>query len=83
LKLEAIFKPKRTVPAEVKYVDMAISKGKGLSGELLNYLSKVDALIPFTRNSAPVLSIYHFHLALRHLPATHEIVSLSITLYVQ
>lgn len=49
LKLEAIFNPKRTIPAEVKYVDMAIPKGKGLSGELLGYLSKVDALIHVVR----------------------------------
>ncbi len=51
--LVAIFKPKRVVPAEVKYVDVAIPKGKGrgegLSGELLAYLSKVDALIHVVR----------------------------------
>src|SRR4030043_1995858 len=47
--LEAIFKPKRTIPAEVKYVDAAIPKGKGLSGELLAYLSQVDALIHVVR----------------------------------
>lgn len=49
LKLEAIFKPKRTIHAEVKYVDIAIPKGKGLSGELLAYLSKVDALVHVVR----------------------------------
>ncbi|HJX69751.1 MAG TPA: redox-regulated ATPase YchF [Dehalococcoidia bacterium] len=47
--LEAIFKPKRTIPAEVKYVNAAIPKGKGLSGELLAYLSQVDALIHVVR----------------------------------
>jgi GTP-binding protein YchF len=49
--LEAILKPKRTVPAEVRYVDVAIpkGKGKGLSGELLAYLSKADALIHVVR----------------------------------
>ncbi|MFC1924796.1 redox-regulated ATPase YchF [Chloroflexota bacterium] len=49
LRLEAIFKPKRTVPVEVKYIDIAIPKGKGLSGELLAYLSKADALIHVVR----------------------------------
>jgi GTP-binding protein YchF len=49
--LEAILKPKRTVPAEVRYVDVAIpkGKGKGLSSELLAYLSKADALIHVVR----------------------------------
>jgi len=49
--LQAILKPKRTVPAEVRYIDVAIpkGKGKGLSGELLDYLSKVDALIHVVR----------------------------------
>ncbi len=49
--LEAILQPKRTVPAEVKYIDVAIPKGsgKGLSGELLAYLSKVDAFIQVVR----------------------------------
>jgi GTP-binding protein YchF len=49
LKLEAIFKPKKTVPAEVKYVDVAIPKGRELSGELLAYLGKTDALIYVVR----------------------------------
>jgi len=49
--LQAIFKPKRTIPAEVEYVDVAIpkGKGKGLSSELLAYLSKADALIHVVR----------------------------------
>jgi len=50
LKLEAIFKSKRVVPAEVKYVDVAIPKGKGMSGELLSHLSKTDALIHVVRD---------------------------------
>ena len=49
--LEAMLQPKRTVPAEVKYIDVAIPKGsgKGLSGELLSYLSNVDAFIQVVR----------------------------------
>jgi len=51
--LEAMLKPKRTIPAEVKYIDMAIpkglGKGEGLGGRLLTYLGKVDALIHVVR----------------------------------
>ena len=47
--LETIFKPKRTVPAEVRYVDVAIPKDKGLGGELLAYLGQTDALIHVVR----------------------------------
>ncbi len=49
--LQTIFKPKRTVPAEVKYLDVAVarSKGTGLGGELLAYLSQVDAFIHVVR----------------------------------
>ncbi|MFC1967819.1 redox-regulated ATPase YchF [Chloroflexota bacterium] len=52
--LEAKFKPKRTIPAEVKYIDVAGAakgwgRGEGLGGELLVYLSKVDALIHVVR----------------------------------
>lgn len=49
--LKAIFDPKRTVPAEVQYVDVAIAKGKGkeLGGELLVYLSKADGFIHVVR----------------------------------
>ena len=49
--LEAIFHPKRTISAEVKYVDVAIPKGKGreLGGELLVYLSRVDAFVHVVR----------------------------------
>lgn len=47
--LSKILKPKRTVPAEVTYVDIAaplkgFGKGEGPGGQLLAYLSKVDAL---------------------------------------
>jgi len=50
LGLEALLKPKRTVYAEVKYVDIPIpwSRG-GFSGQLLTYLSEVDALIHVVR----------------------------------
>ena len=49
--LQAIFDPKRTIPAEVKYVDVAVSKskGKGPGGELLAYLGRVDAFIHVVR----------------------------------
>ena len=52
--LTDILKPKRTTPAEVRYVDVAgtakgLSKGKGLEGELLAFMSKVDALILVVR----------------------------------
>jgi hypothetical protein len=52
-KLVAIFNPKKTIPAEIKYIDIAVprqpTKGEGLSGELLNYLGKVDALLEIVR----------------------------------
>ena len=52
--LTDILKPKRTTPAEVRYVDVAgaakgLSKGKGLEGELLAFMSKVDTLILVVR----------------------------------
>jgi len=49
--LKAIFDPKRTVPAEVQYVDIAIARGKGkeLGGELLVYLSRADGFIHVVR----------------------------------
>ena len=49
--LQAVLNPKRVVPAEVKYVDVAISKGKGggLSGEFRTHLSKADAFIHVVR----------------------------------
>jgi hypothetical protein len=53
-KLTAMFNPKRTVPAEVTYIDVGASlkepeKEKGIGGEFLNYISRVDALIHVVR----------------------------------
>lgn len=53
-KLTAMFNPRRTVPAEIKYVDVAafphgFSKGEGIGGQLLTYLSKADALLHVVR----------------------------------
>jgi GTP-binding protein YchF len=52
--LEKIFQPKKIMPAEVKYVDIAgiardFGKGEGISGNLLNYLSNADALLHVVR----------------------------------
>ncbi len=52
--LTNILKPKRTVPAEVTYIDIAapakgFGKGEGPGGQLLAYLSKVDALAHVAR----------------------------------
>jgi len=51
--LEGIFQPKKTVPAEVSYVDIAGSiKGfgkEGVRGEFLNYLTTSDALLQVVR----------------------------------
>jgi GTP-binding protein YchF len=49
--LTAIFKPKRTINAEVNYVDVAIKKAKGreIGGELLVHLGKADAFIHVVR----------------------------------
>ena len=51
--LEVIFKPKKTVPAEVSYTDIAGSiKGfgkEGAGGEFLNYLTTADALLQVVR----------------------------------
>jgi GTP-binding protein YchF len=51
--LEGIFQPKKTVPAEVSYIDIAGSmKGfgkEGAAGELLNYLTTADALLQVVR----------------------------------
>lgn len=57
--LQSLLKPKRLVPAEVKYVDVAISSDKkeGLSGPARSHLTKTDALIlvarAFTDESVP------------------------------
>jgi len=56
-RLEALanmFKPKRTVPADVRYVDVGappkgFGKGEGLGGQYLAHLSQVDALIHVVR----------------------------------
>jgi ribosome-binding ATPase len=51
--LEGIFQPKKTVPAEVSYIDIAGSiKGfgkEGAGGEFLNYLTTADALLQVVR----------------------------------
>ena len=51
--LEGIFQPKKTVPAEVSYIDIAGSLksfGKeGPGGEFLNYLTTADALLQVVR----------------------------------
>jgi len=51
--LEGMFQPKKTVPTEVSYIDIAGSiKGfgkEGAGGELLNYLTTADALLQVVR----------------------------------
>jgi GTP-binding protein YchF len=51
--LQNIFQPKKTIPAEVTYVDIAASiKGsgrEGMAGEFLNYLTTADALLQVVR----------------------------------
>jgi len=53
--LESIFQPKKTVPAEINYVDMTVSlqtadtRGE-IKGELLNYLTAADALLQVVRS---------------------------------
>ena len=52
--LTELLKPKRTVPAEVTYIDVAVpakglGRGEGPSGQFLAYLSKVDALAHVVR----------------------------------
>ena len=52
--LESVFQPKKTIPAEVTYVDIVGSiKGfgkEGAGGEFLNYLTTADALLQVVRN---------------------------------
>lgn len=53
-RLADIFKPERKVPAEVRYVDVpftprGLGKTEGFSGQLLNHLSKCDALLQVVR----------------------------------
>lgn len=52
--LQALLNPKKVVPAEVKYVDVAIHREKGdeLGSELRGYLSTVDAFIHVVREFA-------------------------------
>ena len=52
--LTGIFKPKKTVPAEIKYLDIGASvkslvKEGGIGGQLLNELANVDALLNVVR----------------------------------
>ena len=51
--LTTMFKPQRTVPADVQYLDVAgIAKGmaeKGMSGQLLGHLAQADALVHVVR----------------------------------
>ena len=52
--LENIFRPKKTMPAEIKYTDIAgmakdFGKGEGISSQFLNYLSSADALLQVVR----------------------------------
>ena len=52
--LTAILKPKRTVPAEVRYLDVGVSpkafgREDGIGGQFLDQLSKMDALIRVIR----------------------------------
>jgi GTP-binding protein YchF len=51
--LEGIFQPKKTVPAEVSYTDIAgFIKGfgkEGVGGEFLNYLTTADTLLQVVR----------------------------------
>ena len=51
--LTAMFKPKKTVPADVQYVDVAgLAKGmgeQGLSGQLLGHLAQGQALVHVVR----------------------------------
>ncbi len=52
-RLVALFKPKRTVPADVQYVDVAgLAKGvseKGIGGALLGHLQQANALVHVVR----------------------------------
>lgn len=53
-KLDALFNPQRTVPAEVTYVDVpaapeGLGQTRGISGEFLNQLQRSDALLIVAR----------------------------------
>ena len=52
--LDRIFHPKKIMPAEVKYADIAgaakgLGRGEGIGGQFLNYLSNADALLQVVR----------------------------------
>ncbi len=49
--LQSLLKPKKLVPAEVKYVDVAISgdRKEGVTGPVRSHLTKTDALIDVAR----------------------------------
>jgi GTP-binding protein YchF len=52
--LEDMFHPKKTVPAEVKYIDFpkapeGLTKAQGIAGDFLNLLQKTDALLHVVR----------------------------------
>ena len=52
--LEEMFHPRRTVPAEVKYIDFpkapeVLAQSQGIAGELLNFLQRTDALLHVVR----------------------------------
>jgi len=52
--LESTFHPKRTIPAETKYVDIAgapkdFGRGEGIGGQFLTYLMNADALLQVVR----------------------------------
>jgi hypothetical protein len=52
--LDDLFKPRRRVPAEVTYIDVpaapeGLGKTRGISGEFLNQLQRVDALLIVAR----------------------------------
>ncbi len=53
-KLSSIFHPKKTTPAEIKYVDIGglgkgFGKEQGISGQFLNILSTADAILQVVR----------------------------------
>jgi len=61
--LAEIFKPKKIIPAEVKYIDIcasvkSLAQDIAISGELLSHLSSADALINVVR-TFPKASIPH------------------------
>jgi ribosome-binding ATPase len=53
-RLSGIFHPKKTTPAEIKYIDIgglskSFGKEQGVSGQLLNTLSSADAILEVVR----------------------------------